>query len=83
MSFDSSRSGPDAFPSPIHLQIPSFVCSSAPTLAPGGGAEVLPVSLLSDSSLAHTWFSNSGFTPRSFDDQSVSLSLPLSLFDLL
>jgi len=60
---------------PVHFQIPSFVCSVAPTLAPGGGAEVLPVSLLSDNQLVNTWFSNNGFAPCSFHDQYVFSTL--------
>lgn len=71
MSYDNSHTHQNVFPPQVAFQIPSFVYSAAPTLAPGGGAEVLPVSLLSDNPLAQTWFSNNGFTPRSFDHQSV------------
>jgi hypothetical protein len=75
MAYDQSHQDHDVFHSGVHFQLPSFVCSAAPTLAPGGGAEVLPVSLLADNNIANTWFSNSGFAPRSFNvDQSVFLS---------
>ncbi|GLB45102.1 putative PAS domain containing protein [Lyophyllum shimeji] len=37
----------------LQFQIPSFMYSGAPTLAPGGGAEVLPFN--------STWLTNSGF----------------------
>lgn len=60
-----------AYSAELNFQIPSFVCSVTPTLALGGGAEVLPVSLLSDDQLANLWFSNNGFAPCSFHDQSV------------
>ncbi|KAF5345962.1 hypothetical protein D9756_010926 [Leucocoprinus leucothites] len=69
MAFDQAHHDQNLFPPPVQFQIPSFVCSVAPTLAPGGGAEVLPVSLLSDNQIANTWFSNNGFAPRSFSDQ--------------
>ncbi|KAF7763418.1 hypothetical protein Agabi119p4_7955 [Agaricus bisporus var. burnettii] len=46
----------------LALHLPSFVCAHAPTLAPGGGAEVIPASLLSDNPLLHSWFSNNGFS---------------------
>ncbi|KAJ3564533.1 hypothetical protein NP233_g8233 [Leucocoprinus birnbaumii] len=67
MAYDQAHQ--NLFPPPVQFQIPSFVCSTAPTLAPGGGAEVLPVSLLSDNQIANTWFSNNGFAPSSFSDQ--------------
>ncbi|KAF8956259.1 hypothetical protein BDZ97DRAFT_1671871, partial [Flammula alnicola] len=44
----------------LQLQIPHFVYSTAPTLVPGGGAEVIPVANAS-------WFANNGFI-RSFTD---------------
>lgn len=50
----------------LPLQIPSFVCSVTPTLAPGGGAEVLPASLLADDQLASAWFSHNGFAQDDF-----------------
>lgn len=47
----------------LHFQIPQFMLNGPPVLAPGGGAEVLPASLLdsgSDSSTS-SWFANNGF----------------------
>ncbi|KDR65761.1 hypothetical protein GALMADRAFT_81496, partial [Galerina marginata CBS 339.88] len=41
---------------PLQLHIPHFVYSSAPTLVPGGGAEVIPLTNAD-------WFANNGFTP--------------------
>ncbi|PPQ82794.1 hypothetical protein CVT25_009283 [Psilocybe cyanescens] len=40
---------------PIQFQLPQFVYSSAPTLVPGGGAEVIPLT-------NPEWFVNNGFT---------------------
>lgn len=45
---------PPAFSHPVQLQLPSFVYNNIPTLALGGGAEVLPFS------------ASSGFTDESF-----------------
>ncbi|KAF5323280.1 hypothetical protein D9619_013495 [Psilocybe cf. subviscida] len=45
----------------LPLQIPNFVYQQAPTLVPGGGAEVVPVSNAQ-------WFVHNGFTPAAIDD---------------
>lgn len=48
----------------VQFQIPHFMLNGPPTLAPGGGAEVLPAGLLDNpDSLALSWFANSGFAP--------------------
>lgn len=47
----------------IRLQIPQFMQTGAPMLAPGGGAEVLPVGLFSGNPAANSaWFVNNGIT---------------------
>lgn len=43
----------------VEFQIPQFIYTGTPTLAPGGGAEVLPFSPAG--SLTSTWFTNYGF----------------------
>lgn len=48
----------------LPLQIPNFVFQQAPTLVPGGGAEVVPVSNAQ-------WFVHNGFTPAAIDDRCV------------
>ncbi|KAF8992735.1 PAS domain-containing protein, partial [Cyathus striatus] len=48
------------------------IYNGAPTLAPGGGAEVLPMGMLNDSS----WFSHNGFTPHFFASKETSPSSP-------
>jgi hypothetical protein len=51
---------------PVEFQMPQFMYAGAPTLAPGGGAEVLPAAMFSPHGAltASSWFTNSGFTPR-------------------
>jgi len=56
-----------------------------PTLAPGGGAEVLPAGFVSSKSLASAWIANNGFAPDNSEDvyvrlqcQSFSLSTSLA-----
>lgn len=52
------------FNNAIQFQIPHFMLNGPPILAPGGGAEVLPLGLLdSPDSLASSWLTNSGFVP--------------------
>jgi len=48
-------------PPPLQLQIPQFLYNTAPTLVPGGGAEVIPLTNPS-------WFAHNGFLldPNSF-----------------
>ena len=43
----------------VEFQIPQFIYAGTPTLAPGGGAEVLPFT--PSGSLSSTWFANYGF----------------------
>ncbi|KAL0959515.1 hypothetical protein HGRIS_011225 [Hohenbuehelia grisea] len=52
------------FSSTLQFQIPQFMYNGAPTLAPGGGAEVLPVGMLSNPEMTTSWMANNGFTPR-------------------
>lgn len=57
---------PATFSRPIQFQMPQFMYAGPPTLAPGGGAEVLPAGIFSSpgamNSLAGSqWFQNSGF----------------------
>lgn len=47
----------------VRLHIPQFMQTGVPMLAPGGGAEVLPVGLFSDNPAANSaWFVNNGIT---------------------
>lgn len=57
---------PATFSRPVQFQMPQFMYTGPPTLAQGGGAEVLPAGIFSSpgamSSLAGSqWFQNSGF----------------------
>ena len=61
------------FSNSVQLQIPQFIYNTAPTLAPGGGAEGLPAGMFSNGSLASSWFSNNGFTPK-LSEQSLVLT---------
>jgi hypothetical protein len=59
----------------IQFQIPQFMYNGPPTLAPGGGAELLPAGLLdSPGSFASSWFANNGFAP-SVDSAPFDISL--------
>ncbi|KZT18791.1 hypothetical protein NEOLEDRAFT_1142888 [Neolentinus lepideus HHB14362 ss-1] len=50
------------FSSPVQFQVPQFMLGGPPTLAFGGGAEVLPAGMVNaPGSLASSWFSNNGF----------------------
>ncbi|THH17372.1 hypothetical protein EW146_g3427 [Bondarzewia mesenterica] len=56
-------------PRPFQFQMPQFMFEGPPTLAPGGGAEVLPPGFFnSPGSMASSWLSNSGFTPKAAED---------------
>jgi hypothetical protein len=75
-------------PTPLHFQMPHFMLDGPPTLAPGGGAEVLPAGFISsDESLASAWMANTGFTHGSQDVyvrlQSSYLSLSTHLASLI
>ncbi|KZP33915.1 hypothetical protein FIBSPDRAFT_915924 [Athelia psychrophila] len=48
------------FSNSVQFQIPPFMLNGPPTLAHGGGAEALPVSMLG-SPTGHQWFANNGF----------------------
>ncbi|KAI5888514.1 blue light receptor [Schizophyllum commune H4-8] len=57
---------PLSHPPEVQLQIPPFVYSATPTLAPGGGAEVIPGSMFDTTGPSGSgWFHNNGFaTPK-------------------
>lgn len=57
----------------LHFQMPQFMLDGPPTLAPGGGAEVLPAGFVSSKSLASAWIANAGFAPGSSEDVYVRL----------
>jgi hypothetical protein len=57
----------------LQFQMPQFMLDGPPTLAPGGGAEVLPAGCVSSKSLASAWIANTGFTPNNTDDVYVRL----------
>lgn len=48
-------------PYSVQFQIPQFIFNGAPTLAPGGGAEVLPAMMSNPGDIA-SWFNNNGFS---------------------
>jgi hypothetical protein len=45
-------------PHSVQFQIPQFMFNGPPTLAPGGGAEVLS----NPGNIASSWFNNNGFS---------------------
>lgn len=49
-------------PQPVQFQLPQFIFNGAPTLAPGGGAEVLPAMLSNPGNITSSWLSNNGFS---------------------
>jgi hypothetical protein len=56
----------------LQFQMPQFMLDGPPTLAPGGGAEVLPPGFGSSSkSLASAWMANTGFAPNNSEDVYV------------
>lgn len=59
----------------LQLQIPQFMYGGPPTLAPGGGAEVLSAGMFSNGSAASSWFTNNGFNTPKFTQQSC-VSIP-------
>lgn len=67
---------PATFSANVQFQVPHLMLG--PTLAPGGGAEVLPAGMLGNASaLAAPWFNNLGF-PREQDQRCVVLRRFLS-----
>ncbi len=81
-----SSSGPALYPSAItpslHFQMPQFMLDGPPTLAHGGGAEVLPAGFGSSESLASAWIANTGFVPDCSEDVYVRLQQPPRPFSL-
>lgn len=65
----------DSFaPAPaLQFQMPQFMLDGPPTLAPGGGAEVIPAGYVSSKSLASAWIANTGFAPNNSEDVYVRL----------
>jgi hypothetical protein len=63
----------DPFPisSSLHFQMPQFLLDGPPTLAHGGGAEVLPAGFGPSESIASAWISNAGFVPDCSEDAYV------------
>lgn len=60
----ASMLGIDAstFSSTLQFQMPSFMQNGLPTLAHGGGAEAVPVSVLSDpGDQGYNWLAQNGF----------------------
>jgi hypothetical protein len=55
----------------LHFQMPHFMLDGPPTLAHGGGAEVLPAGFGSSESLASAWIANTGFAPDGPEDVYV------------
>src|SRR5712691_1513066 len=65
----------DPFPisSSLHFQMPQFLFDGPPTLAHGGGTEVLPAGFRSSKSLTSAWIANTGFAPNYSEDAYVRL----------
>lgn len=64
---------PFAAPPALQFQMPQFMLDGPPTLAPGGGAEVLPAGFGSSKSLASAWLANTGFAPNNSEDVYVRM----------
>jgi hypothetical protein len=64
---------PSAATPALQFQMPQFMLDGPPTLAPGGGAEVLPAGFVSSKSLASAWIANNGFAPNNSEDMYVRL----------
>ncbi|THU92952.1 hypothetical protein K435DRAFT_780004 [Dendrothele bispora CBS 962.96] len=73
---DSASSTSRSFPGggQVRIQIPQFISTGAPMLAPGGGAEILPAGLFSGGA-SSSWFANNGLTSSDFPQ---SMSFPSS-----
>jgi hypothetical protein len=72
-SLGSALDPPFAATPALQFQMPQFMLDGPPTLAPGGGAEVLPAGFVSSKSLASAWIANTGFAPNNSDDVYVPL----------
>jgi len=68
-----SALGPLDITSPLPFQMPQFMLDGPPTVAPGGGAEVLPAGFASPESFAFAWIANAGFAPNASGDVYVRL----------
>lgn len=58
--------------SPIQFQMPQFMMFGPPTLAPGGGAEVMPPGMFSTATgeMGSSWINNNLYSAKS-SEQSV------------
>ena len=72
-SSSGSALDPFAAPPALQFQMPQFMLDGPPTLAQGGGAEVLPAGFVSSKSLASAWIANTGFVPNNSEDVYVRL----------
>jgi|SRR5882762_5340944 hypothetical protein len=56
------------FSNSVQFQIPHFMLNEPPTLAMGGGAEVVPAGMFNDpATIASSWFINNGFNTKSLE----------------
>ncbi|TFY63930.1 hypothetical protein EVG20_g6130 [Dentipellis fragilis] len=66
--------GSSNFTGNVQFQMPQFMYAGPPTLAPGGGAEVLPAGFMSmPGSMTSSWYTNSGFTPKTVEEIDTTL----------
>lgn len=56
------------FSNSVQFQIPQFMLNGPPTLAPGGGAEVLPAGMYNAGGMGASWFTNNGFNTKITED---------------
>lgn len=65
----ASTSDVSSDPSPLQFQLPYFMAFGSPTVAPGGGAEVLPFSQAQPTADPSPDWLSSSFSPLSPSDQ--------------
>lgn len=56
------------FSNSVQFQIPQFMLNGPPTLAPGGGAEVLPTGMFNAGGMGTSWFTNNGLNIKFLED---------------
>ena len=56
------------FSNSVQFQIPQFMLNGPPTLAPGGGAEVLTAGMFNAGGMGTSWFTNNGFNIKFPED---------------
>ncbi|KAA1472360.1 hypothetical protein DENSPDRAFT_175916 [Dentipellis sp. KUC8613] len=59
----------------VQFQMPQFMYAGPPTLAPGGGAEVLPAGFMSMPDSMTSWYTHSGVAPKTVEE--IDASSPL------